>query len=143
MPEYVAPTRDMEFVLFDLLDAESTWRRIPELTEVTRDLVTAVLEEGGKIASEQLAPLNPVGDRAGSTWTASGVTTPPGFKQGFAALAGGGWLGVAGDPTYGGQGLPKMLTVALEEMFYGANTGLYLCGTLTVGAATCIANHGI
>ena len=142
MPEYVAPTRDMEFVLFDLLDAESTWRRIPELTEVTRDLVTAVLEEGGKIASEQLAPLNPVGDRAGSTWTASGVTTPPGFKQGFAALAGGGWLGVAGDPTYGGQGLPKMLTVALEEMFYGANTGLYLCGTLTVGAATCIANHG-
>jgi alkylation response protein AidB-like acyl-CoA dehydrogenase len=142
MPEYVAPTRDMEFVLFDLLDAESTWRRIPELTEVTRDLVAAVLEEGGKIASEQLAPLNAVGDRAGSTWSASGVTTPPGFKQGFGALAGGGWLGVAGDPTYGGQGLPKMLTVALEEMFYGANTGLYLCGTLTVGAATCIANHG-
>jgi alkylation response protein AidB-like acyl-CoA dehydrogenase len=35
-----------------------------------------------------------------------------------------------------------MLTVALEEMFYGANTGLYLCGTLTVGAATCIATHG-
>ena len=65
MPEYVAPTRDMEFVLFDLLDAESTWRRIPALAEVTRDLVTAVLEEGGKIASEQLAPLNQVGDRAG------------------------------------------------------------------------------
>lgn len=142
MPEYVAPTRDMEFVLFDLLDAESTWRRIPRLTDVTRDLVGAVLEEGGKIASEQLAPLNPVGDRAGSTWSANGVTTPPGFKQGFSALAGGGWLGVAGDPAHGGQGLPKMLTVALEEMFYGANTGLYLCGTLTVGAATCIATHG-
>jgi alkylation response protein AidB-like acyl-CoA dehydrogenase len=132
----------MEFVLFDLLDAESTWRRIPALTEVTRDLVGAVLEEGGKIATEQLAPLNPVGDRTGSTWSANGVTTPPGFKQGFSALAQGGWLGVAGDPAYGGQGLPKMLTVALEEMFYGANTGLYLCGTLTVGAATCIANHG-
>jgi alkylation response protein AidB-like acyl-CoA dehydrogenase len=132
----------MEFVLFDLLDAESTWRRIPALTEVTRDLVAAVLEEGGKIASEQLAPLNPVGDRAGSTWSASGVATPAGFKQGFRALADGGWLGVSGDASYGGQGLPKMLTVALEEMFYGANTGLYLCGTLTVGAATCIATHG-
>lgn len=142
MPDYLAPTRDMEFVLFDLLDAESTWRRIPALAEVTRDLVAAVLEEGGKIASEQLAPLNQIGDRAGSTWSAEGVKTPPGFKEGFRALAEGGWLGVAGDPTYGGQGLPKMLTVALEEMFYGANTGLYLCGTLTVGAATCIANHG-
>src|SRR6185436_20111064 len=106
MPDYVAPTRDMEFVLFDLLDAESTWRRIPALTEVTRDLVAAVLEEGGKIASEQLAPLNPVGDRAGSTWSASGVTTPAGSKQGFRALADGGWLGVSGDASYGGQGLP-------------------------------------
>ena len=142
MPDYVAPTRDMEFVLFDLLDAESTWRRIPALADVTRDLVAAVLEEGGKIAAEQLAPLNQVGDREGCTWSEGSVTTPKGFKRGFRALADGGWLGVAGDPVYGGQGLPKMLTVALEEMFYGANTGLYLCGTLTVGAATCIANHG-
>ncbi len=142
MPEYVAPRRDIEFVLFDLLDAESTWQRIPALADVGRDLVTAVLEEAGKIASEQLAPLNQPGDRAGCTLRVDGVTTPPGFKQAFAALAQGGWLGVAGDPQYGGQGLPKMLTVALEEMFYAANTGLYLCGTLTVGAATCIANHG-
>ena len=114
-----------------------------QLTEVTRDLVGAVLEEGGKIASEQLAPLNPVGDRAGSTWSANGVTTPPGFKQGFSALARR-WLArrCRRPASYGGQGLPKMLTVALEEMFYGANTGLYLCGTLTVGAATCIATHG-
>ena len=142
MPEYVAPTRDMEFVLFDLLDAESTWRRIPALAEVTRDLVAAVLEEGGRIASEELAPINQSGDRTGSTWHAHGVVTPTGFKEAFRALADGGWLGVAGSPDFGGQGLPKMLTVALEEMFYAANTGLYLCGTLTVGAATCIATHG-
>ena len=142
MPEYVPPKRDMEFVLFDLLDAQSTWQRIPKLSEVGRDLVAAVLEEAGKIAAEQLGPLNQSGDREGCTWTADGVITPAGFKQAFHALAQGGWLGVAGDPQYGGQGLPKMLTVALEEMFYAANTGLYLCGTLTVGAATCIANHG-
>ncbi len=142
MPEYTAPRRDMEFVLFDLLDAQSTWQRIPALADTSRDLVAAVLEEAGKIASEQLAPLNQSGDRAGCTLGADGVTTPAGFKAAFAALAQGGWLGVAGDPQYGGQGLPKMLTVALEEMFYAANTGLYLCGTLTVGAATCIANHG-
>ena len=143
MPEYVAPKRDMEFVLFDLLDAQSTWQRIPALADVSRDLVTAVLEEAGKIASEQLAPLNQAGDRTG------GVHGVPmqlrrhrDFKGAFSALAQGGWLGVAVDPQYGGQGLPKMLTVALEEMFYAANTGLYLCGTLMVGAATCIANHG-
>jgi alkylation response protein AidB-like acyl-CoA dehydrogenase len=142
MPDYVAPTKDMEFVLFDLLGAEQNWQRIPALAEVTRELVSAVLDEGGKIASSELAPLNQSGDRQGCVWKDGAVTTPDGFREGFRALAGGGWLGVAGDMAYGGQGLPKMLTIALEEMFYAANTGLYLCGTLTVGAATCIATHG-
>ncbi len=142
MPEYTAPIRDMEFVLFDLLHAERTWQRIPALAEVSRDLVSAVLEEGAKITAHELAPLNQIGDQQGAAWTAGAVTTPAGFQQGFRALAQGGWLGVAGDPRYGGQGLPKMLTIALEEMFYAGNTSLYLCGTLTVGAATCIANHG-
>src|SRR5262245_11849644 len=142
MPEYVAPIQDMEFVLFDLLRADSTWERIPALAEVTRDLVSAVLEEGGKIAGTALAPLNQSGDRQGSTWKDGAVTTPAGFQSAFHALGAGGWLGVSGDPAFGGQGLPKMLTVALEEMFYAANTSLYLCGTLTVGAATCIATHG-
>jgi alkylation response protein AidB-like acyl-CoA dehydrogenase len=142
MPEYVAPTQDMEFVLFDLLGADRTWERIPALAEVTRDLVSAVLEEGGKIAAAALAPVNQSGDREGCTWKDGAVTTPAGFQSAFRALAEGGWLGVSGDTAFGGQGLPKMLTVALEEMFYAANTGLYLCGTLTVGAATCIATHG-
>jgi alkylation response protein AidB-like acyl-CoA dehydrogenase len=142
MPEYVAPTQDMEFVLFDLLGADRTWARIPALAEVTRDLVSAVLEEGGKIAATALASVNQSGDRQGCTWKDGAVTTPAGFQSAFRALAAGGWLGVSGDPAFGGQGLPKMLTVALEEMFYAANTGLYLCGTLTVGAATCIATHG-
>jgi 3-(methylsulfanyl)propanoyl-CoA dehydrogenase len=142
MPDYTAPTRDMAFVLFDLLQAERTWQRIPALAEVTRDLVSAVLEEGARLSRAELAPLNQSGDAEGAQWHDGNVSTPNGFKEAFGALAGGGWLGVAGDPNFGGQGLPKMLTIALEEMFYAANTGLYLCGTLTVGTATCIANHG-
>ena len=92
MPDYAAPTRDMEFVLFDLLGADRTWQRIPALAEVTRDLVGAVLEEGGRIASSELAPLNQAGDRHGCTWKDGTVTTPPGFRDAFRALAGGGWL---------------------------------------------------
>jgi alkylation response protein AidB-like acyl-CoA dehydrogenase len=142
MPDYVAPTSDMAFVLFDLLEADRTWQRIPALAEVSRDLVAQVLEECARLSGAELAPLNQSGDAEGSHWNDGSVTTPAGFKAAFGALAGGGWLGVAGDPDYGGQGLPKMLTIALEEMFYAANTGLYLAGTLTVGAATCIATHG-
>jgi alkylation response protein AidB-like acyl-CoA dehydrogenase len=142
MADYVPPLRDMEFVLFDLLRADETWRSIPTLADTTRDLVHAVLEEGGRIAANELAQCNRAGDREGAQLIDGEVRTATGFKAAFRALAEGGWLGVSGRPDVGGQGLPKMLTVALEEMFYGTNTGLYLCGTLTVGAATCIANHG-
>jgi len=142
MTDYQPPLRDMAFVLFDLHRADSTWQSIPALSDTTRDLVAAVLEEGGKVAAGPLARCNQTGDRQGARFTDGAVATADGFKEGFRALADGGWLGVSGRPEHGGQGLPKMLTVALEEMFYGTNTGLYLCGTLTVGAATCIANHG-
>ncbi len=142
MTDYRPPLRDMEFVLFDLLKADATWRSIPALADTTRDLVRAVLEEGGKIAANELAACNRAGDREGAKLIDGEVRTATGFKQAFRALAEGGWLGVSGRADVGGQGLPKMLTVALEEMFYGTNTGLYLCGTLTVGAATCISNHG-
>jgi hypothetical protein len=91
MPDYVAPTQDMEFVLFDLLGADRTWARIPALAEVTRDLVSAVLEEGGKIAATALAPVNQSGDRQGCSWKDGAVTTPAGFQNAFRALAAGGW----------------------------------------------------
>ena len=139
--DYRPPLRDFEFVLFDLLDAEATWREIPVLADTTRELVRAVLEEGGRIASEAMAPANAAGDREGCTWRDGVVTTPAAFKPAFRALADGGWFGVSGNPAHGGQGLPKMLTVALEEMFYGTNTSVYLYGTLTVGAAICIDMH--
>jgi alkylation response protein AidB-like acyl-CoA dehydrogenase len=142
MTRYDPPLRDMAFVLFDLLRADENWRAIPELSETTRDLVEAVLEEAGKVASGPLHDCNAAGDREGARLVDGSVATATGFREAFAALAQGGWLGVSGRPEHGGQGLPKMLTVALEEMFYGTNTGLYLCGTLTVGAANCIANHG-
>jgi alkylation response protein AidB-like acyl-CoA dehydrogenase len=142
MTGYTPPLRDMTFVLFDLLGADATWRDTPALAETTRELVQLVLAEGGRVAAGPLAACNAAGDREGARLVDGNVATATGYKAAYAALAEGGWLGVSGRPEHGGQGLPKMLTVALEEMFYGANTGLYLCGTLTVGAATCIAQHG-
>jgi alkylation response protein AidB-like acyl-CoA dehydrogenase len=101
-----------------------------------------VIDEGAKLAAGELAPLNQSGDREGCTWEAGHVTTPAGFAAAFRALADGGWLGLSGNPEYGGQGLPKVLGCLVEEMFWAANTSLYLYGTLTVGAAICIDAHG-
>ena len=142
MIQFSPPQQDIEFLLFDLFRLPESWAETPGLNEVSDDLARAVVAEGGRIAAEVLAPVNQSGDAEGCELTDDGVRTPAGFRDAYAELAGGGWLGLAGNPAYGGQGMPKALSCVLEEMFYGCNSSLYLYGTLTVGAAMCIDTHG-
>ena len=142
MLEYRAPERDLEFLLFDLFRVRDEWRDIPQFAEFTDDLVRAVVSEGGRIASEVMAPLNQAGDREGCHWQNGVVTAPAGFKAAYEQLAEGGWLGISGNPRYGGQGMPTLLGCLLEEMFWSANTSLYLYGALSTGASICIDTHG-
>ena len=115
---------------------------MPALTEADKPLAMAVLAEAAKVAGEVMAPLYQASDAEGAHWRDGAVSAPAGFKEAFRALAEGGWFGVAGNADHGGQGLPKMLAVPLEEMLWSANVNLYLYGALTVGAAVCIDTHG-
>ena len=142
MLRYSAPLTDMSFVLFDVFSADEQWARMPALSETDKPLALAVLAEASKVAREVMAPLYQASDAEGAHWRNGTVSAPAGFKEAFKALAEGGWFGVAGNADHGGQGLPKMLTVPLEEMLWAANVNLYLYGALTVGAAVCIDTHG-
>ena len=140
--EYKAPERDIAFLLNDVFDVQKEWADIPAFADFTDDLLTAVISEGGRIAGGVLAPLNQSGDAEGCTWEDGEVRTPAGYPEAFQEFVQGGWLGLSGNPEYGGQGMPKMLGCLLEEMFWAANPSFYLYGTLTVGAALCIDSHG-
>ncbi|MEM7096729.1 MAG: acyl-CoA dehydrogenase C-terminal domain-containing protein [Pseudomonadota bacterium] len=140
--EYTAPERDAHFLLFDLFRVQDTWAQIPAFSEFSDDLVQAVISEGARVTNQVIAPTNQVGDEEGCTWEDGTVTTPQVFKKAYQELADGGWLGLAGNPEFGGQGMPKMLACLVEEMIWAANSSLYLYGTLTVGASLCIDTHG-
>ncbi len=142
MLRYSPPLADMEFVLFEVFDAEREWARVPALKATDKALALAVLGEAGRVARDVMAPLYQASDAEGAHWRDGAVSAPQGFKEAFKVLAEGGWFGVAGNAEHGGQGLPKMLAVPLEEMLWGANANLYLYGALTVGAAVCIDTHG-
>ena len=141
MLSYEPPIDDMGFVLFDVFKAQAEWADMPAFGNVDRSLALAVLGEAGKLASEAMAPLYQSADAEGAHWRDGDVQAPAGFKEAFRAVAEGGWFGVAGNPAFGGQGLPKVLTGLVEEMFWAANSNLYLYGALTTGAATCINAH--
>ncbi len=139
---YSPPERDIRFLLHEVFRLPEEWQAIPALSDFTGDVVDAVIQEGGRVAAEVLSPLNRIADTEGCSWKNGVVTTPKGFREGFAAFVEGGWLGLSGNPAFDGQGMPKTLGCLVEEMFWAANPSLYLYGTLSVGSALCIDSHG-
>lgn len=113
-----------------------------KLGDLSDDLVSAILEQAGKFASEEIAPLNRVGDEFGAKLENFKVTTAPGWKEAYQAWCEGGWNSLTGPENYGGQGLPTMLSVAVCEMWNSAAMAFGLTGFLTSGAVEAIAAHG-
>ncbi|MCP5071812.1 MAG: acyl-CoA dehydrogenase [Rhodobacteraceae bacterium] len=140
MPSYIAPTKDMNFVLHELLNVESS--DIPGYDDLSPDFTSAVLEEAGKITGEVLAPLNVVGDKEGCTLENGVVRTPTGFKEAFDQLREGGWTGIAADPEYGGQGMPYLMGSVVSEMLSSSNQAFAMYQGLTNGAYASIHAHG-
>ena len=141
MPIYSPPTKDIQFVLHEVLDA-STQTHIPGYEEMDADFTGAVLEEAGKIAADVLAPLNPVGDEEGCVLENGVVRTPKGFKAAFDQVRDGGWTALDCDPEYGGQGLPYLMSTAVGELFSSANMAFNMYQGLTHGAYNAIHAHG-
>ena len=140
MPDFRAPTKDIKFVLYEVLNAEQHYQRIGA-EEATRDLVEAVINEGGKFAEEILAPLYQSGDK-GCEFNEGVVTTPAGFKEAYQQFVEGGWPALAGDPEYGGQGLPESLSVALNELVSTANWSWGMYPGLSHGAKQTVSQYG-
>ncbi|WP_428541578.1 acyl-CoA dehydrogenase C-terminal domain-containing protein [Profundibacter sp.] len=140
MPSYTAPIKDVQFLLHDVLGVSKS--DIPGYDELEADFTGAVLEEAGKVASEVLAPLNPVGDTEGCKLENGLVSTPTGFKDAFEVMKEGGWTGLDCDPDYGGQNMPYVLGTAVGEIFSGANQAFTMYQGLTHGAYSAIHAHG-
>ncbi|MGO3622958.1 MAG: acyl-CoA dehydrogenase family protein, partial [Pseudomonas helleri] len=142
MPEFNAPLRDMRFVLHEVFQAPALWARLPALAEhVDGDIADAILQEAAKVTSQLIAPLNRSGDEEGAQWHAGKVSTPQGFKAAYDTYIEGGWVGLSGNPDFGGLGMPKMLAVQFEEMLYAANSSFALYSALTSGACLAIDAH--
>ncbi|QGX38502.1 acyl-CoA dehydrogenase family protein [Permianibacter aggregans] len=139
---YKAPLRDYQFLLKDWLKLPEKWQALTGSADLDDSLLDAVLEEAGKFCGEVLSPINRSGDEEGCHFENGVVRTPKGFKEAWKQFAESGWQSLCGDPNYGGQGLPRALHVAIEEMIYGANTSFCLYSSLTNGATECLSAHG-
>ncbi len=140
MSTYIAPIRDMQFVLNEVAGLEEICA-LPGNEECSVDLVESILDEASKFATGVLDPINRVGDRVGHVCKDGVVTTAEGFKEAYKLFAETGWNSMPFDPEYGGQGLPAVVSMAVNEMWKGANMAFGLCPMLTGGAIEAIAHH--
>ncbi len=141
MSEYIAPVRDMQFVLKELAGLEQV-SQLPGCEEATPDLVDAILEEAAKFAEGVLSPLNIPGDQEGAKWHDKQVTMPKGFKDAYNQFVENGWSALACEPEFGGQGLPKVVNACVTEMWKSANHAFSLCPLLTTGAIEALVLAG-
>lgn len=141
MTAYSAPLAEMLFVLNDLVGLERV-AALPGCEDASPDLVAAILEEAGKLASDVVAPLNHSGDVEGCVLENGVVRTPKGFKEAYGQFVEGGWNGLPFDPEYGGQGLPWLVSTAVSEVWHAANMAFMLCPMLTGGAVELLSKHG-
>ncbi|MFA7505737.1 MAG: acyl-CoA dehydrogenase C-terminal domain-containing protein [Burkholderiaceae bacterium] len=143
MPQFQAPLRDMQFVLHELLDVEKELAQLPAHAEVNRELLDQVLEEGGKFCSEILFPLNRSGDEEGCRHEGDGVVrTPAGFREAWDQFREAGWPTLTCDPEFGGQGMPAVAGLAMQEMLNSANQAWAMYPGLTHGAYEALLAHG-
>lgn len=138
--DYRAPLADMQFILHELIPF-SIINSLPAYEEVSDDLVNTILEEASKFAGEVLSPLNWSGDQEGCTFLEGVVKTPQGFRAAYQQYIEAGWISLAANADFGGQGLPLTLATPVNEMWHSANMAFMLCPMLTAGAIEAIENH--
>ncbi len=118
---YKAPIRDMQFIYDEVLNIDQ-YADLGTFAEATKETRDVILEEMGKFCEQVLAPLNHVGDTEGCIRHEDGsVTTPKGFKEAYQQYCEAAWPTIGAEPEFGGQGLPHVLTLSLQEMASSAN----------------------
>ena len=143
MPLYKAPLRDMKFVLHEMLQAEKNYQTFPAFADqVNQDIINQYLQAAADFCENEIAPLNQSGDQEGCHLNQGVVTTPKGFKEAHQKYAELGFPSLTADPTYGGQGMPTLLRIAISEMLCGSNWSWAMYQGLSHGAMRTLEHHG-
>ncbi|WP_025915856.1 acyl-CoA dehydrogenase [Herminiimonas sp. CN] len=141
MSDYNPPLRDMQFILSELAGVDEI-ASLPGCDEATPDLVDAILDQAGKFATGVLAPINRIGDQQGCRLEGERVISPDGWKDAYTQFQSAGWIGLSLPPEFGGQGLPKLVSTPVWEMWFSTNMAFAMLPQLNVGEAAAIMLAG-
>jgi acyl-CoA dehydrogenase len=138
---YQAPIAEIAFTMNGIAGLD-TVIATGAFGDLSAETVEAILAEAGRFAAEELAPLNPIGDRSGARLEGGRVTTPAGWKEAYARWAAAGWNGISAPAEWGGQALPVMVQAAAQELWNFGAAAFATGPMLTAGAIEALVAHG-
>ena len=141
MSEYSYPKKDAEFLINQVIGFDELCQTAG-LAEVNAELAEAILEEANRFGTEVIEPLNVVGDQQGAVVDESGVKETAGFSEAYQQYVENGWGALGFSEEYGGQGMPKVINTAVDEIWQSCNLSFSLCPLLTHGAIEALMAHG-
>jgi len=141
MVTYNAPIDDMMF-LFEKLRDNPYYNELEKYKEVNPDIAKDILEQAAKITENLILPLAKIGDETPATFENGVVRTSPRYKEAYKKFIEDGWTSLSCDPEYGGQGIPKTISVFFDEMLSSASLSFKLYSELSIGVYNCILRHG-
>ena len=141
MTTYSAPLDDMMF-LFEKLRDNPYYNELEKYKEVNSDIAKDILEQAAKITENLILPLAKIGDETPATFENGVVRTSPRYKEAYKKFIEDGWTSLSCDPEYGGQGIPKTISVFFDEMLSSASLSFKLYSELSIGVYNCILRHG-
>jgi len=124
MPTYTPPIAEYEFVVRHFLrlgTQEAGHAAMAGYAPSDVDVLPDFLRAASQLCTGVVQPLNQIGDKQGCRWTDGAVHTPAGFKEAYAEVARGGWIGLGVPPQHGGQGLSGVFAQIFSEMLASAN----------------------
>ncbi|WP_230660252.1 acyl-CoA dehydrogenase C-terminal domain-containing protein [Psychrobacter sp. I-STPA10] len=140
--QYKAPLRDMKFVAHELLNMVEHYQSLSVYQEVEEDIIDSYIEAAANFAQKELAPLNRSGDEEGCVFDNGVVTTPTGFKEAYKQYCELGFISMAAEEEFGGQGMPFSLSTIVNEIVGSANWSFSMYPGLSHGAIQTIEHHG-
>lgn len=141
MAQWIADRRDVAFVLQEQFHADELAKH-ERFSEFNRRTIDMIVTEARNLAVQEILPTRQVGDRLGCRYANGAVRTPDEFKRVWRLLMEGGWFAPSADPERGGQGMPKLVSLAAQEYLFGANLALMMVAGLNHGAGRLIETFG-
>ncbi|OQY01331.1 MAG: acyl-CoA dehydrogenase [Desulfobacteraceae bacterium 4572_130] len=138
MAQLISDRRDIDFVLHEqlgLVDHEL-------FEEFNKKTVDLIISEARNLAIKEILPTQQPGDEQGCILENGNVKVPESFQRPWKLYKEGEWLAMADDPEVGGQGMPKLVSLAANEYLVGANPALLLYSAMTHGAAKLVEAFG-